>query len=252
MKDGIMIASDMDRYFELSEWLPGAADFWDRPSPMRLQAAMRALAKLHLAWRGTASPTSETPACVERRRRYLDSLLSGELQSIKLALENDDRDALDTYVHRDIALDVLRIAWSAVPSLAQALDSARSLTVTQQYCLRDIWHDHVLFTDDVVTGVVDFDAVGMDSVSTDLARLVGSLIGDDPVRWEAAIAAYAELRSLNENERQLISVIDRANVVLTGLQWLSWLYIERRPFGAKSRVRQRITAIHERLTRMRP
>src|SRR4051794_20818797 len=39
------------RLWELTSWLPGRADFQDRPTPARLQAACHALARLHAAWK---------------------------------------------------------------------------------------------------------------------------------------------------------------------------------------------------------
>ena len=47
-----------------------------------------------------------------------------------------------------------------------------------QPCLCDVWHDHVLFEGDTVTGVIDYGGAKIDHVAVDLARLLGSMAGD--------------------------------------------------------------------------
>ena len=64
-----------------------------------------------------------------------------------------------------------------------------------QPCLCDIWHDHVLFEGDAVTGLIDYGSVRMDHVAADLARLLGSLVGDDRGQWEWGLAAYGNTGS---------------------------------------------------------
>ena len=59
-----------------------------------------------------------------------------------------------------------------------------------QPCLVDVWHDHVLFTGEEVTGVVDYAAMRLDVPHADLARLLGSLVEDDEAGWRAGLEAY--------------------------------------------------------------
>ena len=40
-------------------------------------------------------------------------------------------------------------------------------------CIGDVWHDHILFEGDAVTGMIDFAAAKVDHVAADLARLLG-------------------------------------------------------------------------------
>ena len=74
------------------------------------------------------------------------------------------------------------------------LRTAQRLRVPVQPCLRDVWHDHVLFVDDAVSGIVDPAAARTDTVAADISRLVGSLVGDDPRGWTVALAAYQSVR----------------------------------------------------------
>jgi homoserine kinase type II len=105
----------------------------------------------------------------------------------------------------------------------------------------------VLFTDDVVTGVIDFDALGIDSIATDLARLIGSLVEDNPGGWQTALEAYDALRPIHDREQRLIQVLDHCNVVISGLQWLHWIFLEQRTFENWKGVHGRLTDIHRRL-----
>ena len=84
--------------------------------------------------------------------------------------------------------------------LSRYRDAPR-IVAPQQWVIADIWHDHVLFQDDEVSGLVDFGAVRTDAVSLDLARLLGSLIEDEPRRWSEALDAYQQDRPLSPGER---------------------------------------------------
>jgi Ser/Thr protein kinase RdoA (MazF antagonist) len=104
--------------------------------------------------------------------------------------------------------------------LAPWLDVA----VPVQMCVCDIWHDHILFTGDAVTGLIDFGGVKEDSVVADLARLLGSLVGDDEAGWRTGQDAYASARPLTEAERALSRLLDRTGVLLGLANWLRRLY----------------------------
>jgi Ser/Thr protein kinase RdoA (MazF antagonist) len=113
--------------------------------------------------------------------------------------------------------------------------------------MSDIWHDHVLFTDHNVTGIVDYASVRMDHVAVDLARLIGSLVGDDKDRRQAALEAYAVIRPLSREERDLVDLLDWTGVVVGAGNWLRWLYLENRVFENVEGVIRRLSEL---VTRM--
>jgi homoserine kinase type II len=119
-----------------------------------------------------------------------------------------------------------------------------------QPAIRDIHHDHVLFTGDEVTGLIDFGALRIDTPLADVARLVGSLAGDDQADRDFALAAYSEQRPLSAVDRQWIDWLDRSGLVLGGLNWLTWLYLDRRDMGDPARVQQRLADLCRRLQRI--
>jgi homoserine kinase type II len=90
-------------------------------------------------------------------------------------------------------------------------------------CLRDVWHDHLLYEGERLTGLIDYAAVRPDAVATDLARLVGSLAGDDEEGWRVAIEAYREVRPLSDEEERLARALDRTGTIAALATWARWL-----------------------------
>jgi homoserine kinase type II len=109
-----------------------------------------------------------------------------------------------------------------------------------QPCLRDIWHAHVLFEGDRVTGLVDFGSMRPDNVATDIARLLGSMAVDNHDDWQLGLLAYQGVRRLGENELALVEMFDRTAVLMSGLQWLEWICLEQRDFSDPAAVLARV------------
>ena len=105
-----------------------------------------------------------------------------------------------------------------------------------QPCLCDLWHDHVLFTDDDVTGVVDFGSAKTDHVAVDLARLLGSFVEDDPDLRDAGLDTYDREVGLSGEDRALVDVLDRTGAIIGLMNWLRWIYQEKREFADDERV----------------
>ena len=143
--------------------------------------------------------------------------------------------------------DILHALPRVVPPLQQRLRKARQLDFELQPCIRDIWHDHVLFTGESVSGIVDYGAMAMDTVLGDVARLLGSLVGDDSDAWQHGVTAYVERNPLEVTELGLLTAFDRTNVVLGGVNWIHWLFLDNRQFENMAGVAERITEIGARL-----
>ena len=56
----------------------------------------------------------------------------------------------------------------------------RAVLIRLQPALRDARPEHFLFEDDRLSGLVDFGAMGVESVAADLARLIGEWFDGDP------------------------------------------------------------------------
>jgi Ser/Thr protein kinase RdoA (MazF antagonist) len=233
--------------WELVPWLPGNADYRAHPSPARLQAALQTLAEFHEAARTFPLPDpgpGHSPG-MERRTDQLEQLLRGKLDELSDAVLQGPWPELRSRGQR-----LLKLARETAPRLWSPLAKARQLSVALEPCIRDVWHAHVLFTGDRVTGLVDFGAMRPDNVATDIARLLGSLAGDDAEQWQRGLAAYQTVRRLSDDELELVEAFDRSTVLMGGLQWLEWVYIEGRTFGNPAAVLERCDEFVDRLTRL--
>jgi Ser/Thr protein kinase RdoA (MazF antagonist) len=227
-----------DGYWELTSWMPGTVPV---PTRLNVETAAVALARIHRAWCEAAVRDAPCPA-VERRltmaRDWQVPIASGWWPS---------RDPLDP------ALAPAEEAWAIVrhrlPELPALLEPWRHRPMPLQPCLCDVWHAHVLFTGERVTGLVDYGSCKVDHVAVDLARLLGSLAGDDTAMWTAGLDAYARERRLTDEERALAHDLDRSGVVVAAANWLRWLYREGRVCPDRTAVAGRLQAIVERLER---
>ena len=242
--NGDTVVEVAGRVWELTQWLDGRASFAEHPSPARLEAACEALAKLHRAWEAFASPAEPCPA-VRRRLKILadwHALVSAGWQP--QAPSTPQLDPLWPVAER---------AWRGLPGWLQevprCLGSWIDFRCTVQPCLCDPWHDNLLFEGDRLTGLVDYGTVKADHVAVDLARMLGSLVGDDPEGWERGLRAYRRVRGLNENEKQLAHMLDRTGTILGVVNWLRLLYYEGRPYEDLPAIARRLESL---LNRIKP
>lgn len=194
------------RVWDLCRWMPGAADFHSNPTPARLANACAALAQLHCAWRPVIPMRARCPAV----RRRLDLLARWRELSA-----SQSHPALN---------EPLRRAWQVVSASAdhaeRSLREADVRPVAVQPCLCDVWGEHLLFTGDDVTGVIDYGAAKDDHVSVDLARLLGDLVGDDDSRFAAGLAAYRAAGGELDVPDAFVRLLDRTGAVCGLITWL--------------------------------
>lgn len=230
--------------WELTPWLPGQADFHRQPTTQKLAAAMRALAQFHQAAAGfpVAASLGPSPGIVQRLR-LLQTWQAHELDRLAAAItpgrwpELDGRSAL-----------ILKYFRTLAGPAREALEHDAQLEVPLTPCIRDIWHAHVLFIGAEVSGLVDFGSMEVDNLAADLARLLGSLARDDPHQWQIGIEAFGQLRPLGGHERLLLASFDRSTVLMAGLNWLKWVYLDQREFADPPAVIRRIDEILDRLS----
>ena len=241
-----------DRFWQLEPWKPGEADFWKNPSRIKLQAVMRCLANWHRAaasfvpgaeeatWFACKS-SAHSPAIVERLKQ-IENWDNGRCDRLF-----DKMQQCETTEFRHIGFELLRLYRQLSAGIASNMQAAARVEFSLQPCLRDCWHDHFLFTGDEVTGLIDPSACRTENVASDLARLLGSLVGDDANEWAAGLDAYHAHRQLTNDEFRLVKILDQSGVLLSGMRWLDRRFLREEIFAQPNRVLNRLRGIQKRL-----
>lgn len=232
----LVVVPDNGAVWQVEPWLPGAADFHACPTETRLRHALAALARWHQAaathvpdersceWFASL-PKENSPAVLERYE------LTGRWSRDRLTRLARRVEGAPDGERRTVCLDLIRRLPRLLPLAEQELAALRAERFALQPCLRDVWHDHVLFVGERVTGLIDPSACRTENVAADLARLIGSLAEDDANLWSTALDEYRRHRPLSMMEEWLIGVLDRSGVVLSAATWLEWIYVDERPFA---------------------
>ena len=113
--------------------------------------------------------------------------------------------------------------------LLEPLGRASSQVIRVQPSLRDARPEHFLFEGERLSGLVDFGAMGVESVAADLARLIGEWLDGDPAARREALAAYERVRPLDPAEARLIDVFETTTALLIGERWVRWHYRREPP-----------------------
>ncbi|HYO24252.1 MAG TPA: phosphotransferase, partial [Lacipirellulaceae bacterium] len=125
---------------------------------------------------------------------------------------------------RALAAEAVGLVALVAPQLRHVAERCAGTPLPLQWRLGDVWHDHVLFTGNRVTGLLDFGAAGIDSPAGDVARLLGSLAADDADAWALGLAAYEAVRKLSPDEWQAAEAFDATGSTLAAWNWLRWLW----------------------------
>ncbi|MCA9213259.1 MAG: phosphotransferase [Planctomycetales bacterium] len=244
--DGKTFVEERGRFWELSAWVAGEPSFHFAPNDAKLISAMETLAKIHNAAAELRCLCKQdvSPGLLLRRnladRWTRDAIL-------KLASSIDESYPELTQVCRRILDHAFHLTDACRDILAQVGDGSLQLIP----CLKDIWHDHVLFTNDAVSGIVDFGAMQVDTPTGDIARLIGSLVEDNQCHWQLALEKYAWMRPLSLDELQFVHAFDIANVTYSGINWIQWIYVDRRQFSEMSAIARRLETIVKRQNYLR-
>jgi Ser/Thr protein kinase RdoA (MazF antagonist) len=258
-RDGNTFVRHDGHLWEVTPWMPGVADYERAPSDEKLAAAMIALAQFHNSVADYTPPPELVttlhvagPSAIPRRIDRLQNLRPSEIKKLSSAIDDDTWPEFGV-----VAREFLVQLPDVIPRGLAILEPLASANFPLQPCLRDIWHDHVLFTRNEVTGIVDFGAIDFDIPATDIARLLGSLVGepgfpfksstlelrDRPDRWRKGLAAYSSVRQLSSSETLAVFALNAANPILAGCNWINWIYIDRRKFENPSQILTRFRRI---------
>lgn len=199
----------------------------------RLAAAAaggRAIGRFHQAVSSLAETVAPPPAVLRRLGR-IEQLLEYCQRPLPPAVTDDWSPAFQQaaqWWRREARTSLLKAQTQLAPWACQLMPL--------QLVIRDVHRQHVLFQDSVVTGLVDFDAVGMDSVAADLARWASDLssgVADLTALTQAAIDGYQRSAPLSPQEEQLVLALAAASRAISLANWVAWVAFEDRSFATQ-------------------
>ena len=233
------------RLWEITPWMAGAADLTQPPSSARVRRAFKGLAAFHQ--RLAEERIEGLSPGLRQRFESVKQLELGGFDTLARAIERRRRGNLSNC---DAAMLWIRLAQTVAPEVQEPLRQASSRTVMLQPCLRDARPEHFLFEGDQLSGLVDFGAMVVDSVVSDLARLMGEWLDDDKPAVRLALESYEQIRPLDAVETSLIGPFQSATALLIGERWIRWHFIEERHFDDRSAVTRGIARSIKQLERL--
>ena len=237
-----------DRLWDCFAWVSGDPLSVDAPDKS-LEAAGEAIARVHQAFSINRNRSIDgVPRSIEHRLQRFGEL-SIALQPI--LRKSPTLDAISNKLIRQVrgpadechalagvlsvALERLRESW--LLSSRQIQQQLLAMTEKHQelpirHVLRDVHRGHVFADrlDGKITGLIDFDAVGLDSPSCDVARFAGSFSNARFDTLQATAAGYRRIQTFTEREYELARILMLANVLGGLANWVVWLIGEKKSF----------------------
>jgi Ser/Thr protein kinase RdoA (MazF antagonist) len=246
--DGSTITQHRGRLWEVAPWMLGIPDVSSRLSDARRTALWRALAQFHRAVADSMHPLprGRSPGLVERLQT-VDGL-AAELARLRSAETPRGWEKLDACLN-----EYLRLAPIVLPAVrAQLVEAARD-EVPLVPCIRDIRREHVLFSDDEVSGWVDYGALADENPAADVARVLREFFDDEEPAWPTLLVPYDEALAgtpLGRCSLPLVRAFDRSGILLAPANWLRWIYLERRDIEGFAAIVARLDQLLLRLCRL--
>lgn len=229
-REGRTVRVEGGSCWQVEPWMPGEAEVGRPPREDRVRSGFAALAALHA---GLSAHRSVGPSTgLAARWREAEALRAGGFDALEESLrrtpDGPERVLAGRWVGR---------ARGLVPAVVEELRREASRPVAVQPCLRDARPGHFLFSGSVLTGLVDFGAMAVESPAADLARLLSEWLGGDRAGRAAALDAYDRVRPLDPECSRLIGVFERSAALLLGGHWARWHFLEGRVFDDRDAVR---------------
>jgi homoserine kinase type II len=234
------------QFWEVTPWLAGSAEPADAPTRQRVRSAFTALATFHQ--RLAAEQHQGVSPGLVQRYATITQLIQGGFDLLEAVIT--DASGPDQCGRQNAALRWVRLARTVALRLRDSLREAAARVAPLQPCLRDARPDHFLFEGDRLSGLVDFGAMGIDSVAGDLARLMSEWLHHDPPARAEALAAYERIEPLGTAWAAQIADFESSSALLMAERWIRWHYLENRRFDDPQAVTQGISRGLRRLERL--
>lgn len=244
--------------WELASWMPGRPVSEDAPVETIGRGAA-SIAMTHDALLASGCWMNPAPAIVERLER---------LRQLRDALPVCFRGSLSGRVPPDVvnplstAINELQRFWpESLHHFETRLTPWSRTAVPVQYVLRDVHREHILFEGGRVRGIIDFDAMRIDTPATDLARWATSFQAfrqDPDGTLDRVVADYFQNRTFHTSSggerispprgsefRTLLTTLAEVSLWISLANWVVWLVNESRQFPDFQLVSQRIRRLTE-------
>lgn len=203
---GETITSQNGLGWEIATWMPGEADFAERPSPAKLLSACDAVIDLLGVWRGLGTRL-EVPLAVRNR---LALFAEWELHP----------PACGVGIDPDLESRARAVLASHLGEVKTGLRPWAVRKMPCRPCVRDLRREHFLFGGDRLTGLIDYGAAAWDTPATDAARMLGELAPRDPELYRVGLARFEERLGGDECPSEFVRALDRSGSLASVIRWL--------------------------------
>ncbi|MCP4885706.1 MAG: phosphotransferase [Planctomycetaceae bacterium] len=226
-----------ERHWERLPWLPGGPLASDA-SLRQIQAGAAAISRFHHAVANLGAQAHVAPAVVARLKRL------EELQQVipRLAPEVVPDGGPIPRSLLQAGCQLVNREWPQVGKrLTETLGRHAQQSTWTQYVLRDVHREHLYFQKNQVSGLIDFDAIRIDTPLTDLARWGTEFVIESQspnAVWESVMAGWregwsSEGRVVIRDDFRLMQDLYRASIWISLANWLDWILIQHRRFSAE-------------------
>jgi Ser/Thr protein kinase RdoA (MazF antagonist) len=228
--------------WQVMQWMPGQP-LQETADLESIECGAAAIADFHRSVADLGSSTEPAAAIGTRLRRAAElKPLVAQLMAMgpSAVLEVTDPQ-LEAALFQARQLVIWK--WDEVAdTISRSLNQYVGEPLYNQFVLRDVHRENALFVEGRPTGLIDFDAVRIDTPWTDLARWVGSFLGGPHPStkiWEASMAGFSRNHPLNQGPEMefgghLARDLSFATNWIGLANWLVWLVLERRSFAASA------------------
>lgn len=239
-EDGGTIVSAADRMWDATRWMPGVPR--ERPDRRDVETASAAIAELHSIWQ-SESVTAPSPGVLNRLR-----LLRG---FVSTRFDSSAVPSVPTGLNRLVEQTARAVAGAASNAI-RALEPWESVGLRCQPCLRDLRGEHVLFTSNRVTGLVDYGAMAIDHPAVDMARLLGDFAEEREDLFGPALRAYRAAGGEIETSVEFLTQLARTGALGAAINWLRRLRNDEVGHLEIARVEERLSRVLRRIERFAP
>lgn len=228
--------------WDLSNWVPGNA--LSAFGNAQIASAFASIARFHQAAAQVNLAFGPSPNLAFRQQQLM-KLVRPDSDTLDRASAKLRTGSVNEMLRGNLyaIIELLKtIPQSYIASLQNGLDQFAAEDLPIHPVVRDLRAEHLLFTGDRLTGLVDFDAMQMDSIAYDLARLTSSMqLNEDQL--QCALTTYHAIRPIQPSEATLTQVLASVSKLLSPLAWVEWIILEDRAFPDTTNVNQRLTEV---------